>query len=146
MGVESVGIHESTHNSIMKCDIDMRKDLYANTVLAGGNTMFPGIVERMRVSDASISIYFTKYYWYTITYEYSHFEAFESRKFYQNIRRFFIRFSKVAERNGLVGSRHSECKDYRSTGAQIFSLDRRIYPGLFAHFRTGEFRFPKPTI
>jgi actin-related protein len=32
----------------MKCDIDMRKDLYANTVLSSGTTMFQGIGERMQ--------------------------------------------------------------------------------------------------
>ena len=32
----------------MKCDIDTRKDLYANTVLSGGSTMFPGIADRMQ--------------------------------------------------------------------------------------------------
>ncbi|GFT48617.1 actin, clone 403 [Nephila pilipes] len=35
LGMESCGIHETTFNSIMKCDIDIRKDLYANTVLSG---------------------------------------------------------------------------------------------------------------
>merc|ERR1711924_753 len=30
-----------------KCDVDIRKDLYANIVLSGGTTMFPGISERM---------------------------------------------------------------------------------------------------
>ena len=25
----------------MKCDVDIKKDLYANTVLSGGSTMFP---------------------------------------------------------------------------------------------------------
>ena len=40
--MESVGIHETTYNSIMKCDVDIRKDLYANTVLSGGTTMLPG--------------------------------------------------------------------------------------------------------
>ena len=44
---ESVSIHESCYNSIMKCDIDIRKDLYANIVLSGGSTMFPGFAERM---------------------------------------------------------------------------------------------------
>merc|ERR1719289_707758 len=43
IGMESCGIHETTYNSIMKCDVDIRKDLYANTVLSGGTTMFPGI-------------------------------------------------------------------------------------------------------
>uniref|UniRef100_A0A3Q4GTQ0 Beta-actin n=1 Tax=Neolamprologus brichardi TaxID=32507 RepID=A0A3Q4GTQ0_NEOBR len=33
LGMESCGIHETTFNSIMKCDVDIRKDLYANTVL-----------------------------------------------------------------------------------------------------------------
>merc|ERR1712215_95775 len=43
LGMESCGIHETTYNSIMKCDIDIRKDLYANTVLSGGTTMYPKI-------------------------------------------------------------------------------------------------------
>merc|ERR1719242_659570 len=29
LGMESCGIHETTYNSIMKCDVDIRKDLYA---------------------------------------------------------------------------------------------------------------------
>uniref|UniRef100_UPI003AAAA1FB actin, non-muscle 6.2 isoform X2 n=1 Tax=Centroberyx gerrardi TaxID=166262 RepID=UPI003AAAA1FB len=48
IGMESAGIHETTYNSIMKCDVDIRKDLYANTVLSGGTTMFPGIADRMQ--------------------------------------------------------------------------------------------------
>ena len=48
LGMESTGIHETTYNSIMKCDVDIRKDLYANTVLSGGTTMFP----RNRRQDA----------------------------------------------------------------------------------------------
>ena len=35
MGLESVGIHETIFNSIMKCDVDIRKDLYSNIVLSG---------------------------------------------------------------------------------------------------------------
>ncbi|VDM44067.1 unnamed protein product [Toxocara canis] len=48
LGMESAGIHETTYNSIMKCDIDIRKDLYANIVLSGGTTMYPGIADRMQ--------------------------------------------------------------------------------------------------
>jgi len=48
IGMEIVGIHEGSYNSIMKCDIDIRKDLYANTVLSGGSTMYPGIADRMQ--------------------------------------------------------------------------------------------------
>ncbi|KAJ6798193.1 actin-like [Iris pallida] len=47
IGMEAAGIHEMTYNSIMKCDVDMRKDLYGYIVLSGGSTMFPGIADRM---------------------------------------------------------------------------------------------------
>eukprot|EP00128_Syssomonas_multiformis_P014911 Colp12_sorted_trinity150504_noHs@45 len=48
IGLEGTGVHKITYNSIMKCDVDIRKDLYANTVLSGGNTMFPGMADRMQ--------------------------------------------------------------------------------------------------
>ena len=32
----------------MKCDLDIRKDLYANVVLSGGTTMIPGLADRMQ--------------------------------------------------------------------------------------------------
>ena len=32
----------------MKCDVDIRKDLYANTVISGGTTMYPGIANCMQ--------------------------------------------------------------------------------------------------
>ncbi|CAL9771689.1 unnamed protein product [Musa acuminata subsp. burmannicoides] len=48
IGMEAAGIHETTYNSIIKCDVDIRKDLYRNIVLNGGSTMFPGIAVRMR--------------------------------------------------------------------------------------------------
>lgn len=41
------GIHDATYDTIMKTDIDLHKDMYANIVLGGGNMMFPGIRERM---------------------------------------------------------------------------------------------------
>merc|ERR1712168_274236 len=47
VGKEASGIHDTTFQSIMKCDVDIRKDLYANVVLSGGTTMFAGIGERM---------------------------------------------------------------------------------------------------
>ncbi|KAJ6514705.1 actin 2 [Mycena vulgaris] len=48
IGLEAAGIHETTFNSVMKCDLDIRRDLYANDVLSGGSTMFPGIADRMQ--------------------------------------------------------------------------------------------------
>jgi len=47
IGKEAQGIHDCAFQTIMKCDVDIRKDLYANIVLSGGTTMFPGIAERM---------------------------------------------------------------------------------------------------
>jgi actin-related protein len=47
IGKEAPGIHEALYNSIMKCDADIRKELYENIVLAGGSTMFEGIAERL---------------------------------------------------------------------------------------------------
>ena len=42
VGMESCGIHEILYNSVMKCDIDIRKDMFNNVVLSGGSSMFPG--------------------------------------------------------------------------------------------------------
>jgi actin beta/gamma 1 len=47
IGSELDGIHQLTYQSIMKCDVDIRKDLYANTVLSGGTTMYDGIADRL---------------------------------------------------------------------------------------------------
>ena len=46
-GLEGQGIHRATYDSILKCDTNIWKDLYGNTVLSGGSTMFPGIADRM---------------------------------------------------------------------------------------------------
>jgi actin beta/gamma 1 len=55
LGLEAVGIHETTYNSIMKCDVDIRKDLYANTVLSGGTTMYQGIADRMNKEISALA-------------------------------------------------------------------------------------------
>jgi len=47
IGKEASGVHDCTFQTIMKCDVDIRRDLYANVVLSGGTTMYPGIAERM---------------------------------------------------------------------------------------------------
>ena len=46
MNLSCKGIHETTYESIMKCDVDIRNELYGNIVLSGGSTMFPGIEKR----------------------------------------------------------------------------------------------------
>nr|CAA27034.1 unnamed protein product [Dictyostelium discoideum] len=47
LAMESAGIHETIYNSIMKCDVDIRRYLFGNVILSGGSTMFPGIADRM---------------------------------------------------------------------------------------------------
>ncbi|PVU98105.1 hypothetical protein BB561_000094 [Smittium simulii] len=55
LGLECSGIHESTYNSIMKCDLDIRRDLYGNIVMSGGTTMYPGIADRMQKEISSMA-------------------------------------------------------------------------------------------
>lgn len=47
LGKETEGLHETAFRALMKCDADIRKDLFANVVMSGGNTMFTGMGERM---------------------------------------------------------------------------------------------------
>lgn len=48
LGIESSDIHESIFNTIMKCDIDLCKDLYSNILLSGGTSMLPNICNRLQ--------------------------------------------------------------------------------------------------
>lgn len=45
--LNKLGVHHLVYRSIQKTNIDVRKDLYANIVLSGGSTLFPGFVERL---------------------------------------------------------------------------------------------------
>jgi len=58
--MEATGIHDKAYNSIMRCDDDIRKDLFANIVLSGGSTMFPGIAERMSKEITALAPSHTK--------------------------------------------------------------------------------------
>jgi actin-related protein len=44
-----------TYNSIVKCDIDIRKDMYTNIVISGGTTMFPGTADRLQKEISSLA-------------------------------------------------------------------------------------------
>ena len=46
--IESCGIHETTYNSIIKCNVDIRKDRWSNTFLSGGSNMYPGNANKMQ--------------------------------------------------------------------------------------------------
>uniref|UniRef100_A0A8C5MZS5 Actin n=1 Tax=Leptobrachium leishanense TaxID=445787 RepID=A0A8C5MZS5_9ANUR len=47
IGMESPGIHQMLYSSILKCDIDVRRDLLNSILLSGGSTLFPGLYERL---------------------------------------------------------------------------------------------------
>ncbi|MFQ5819708.1 MAG: actin, cytoplasmic 2 [Candidatus Heimdallarchaeota archaeon] len=47
LGREEPPLDDSIYRAIQACDIDLRKELYANIVLSGGSTMFPGLKERL---------------------------------------------------------------------------------------------------
>jgi len=55
IGKEAAGIHDTMFQTIMKCDVDIRKDLYSNIVLSGGTTMFNGIAERLTKELTSLA-------------------------------------------------------------------------------------------
>ena len=45
--INQLGIHEMIHESIQKCELGSRKQLYENIVLAGGSSLFKGMKERL---------------------------------------------------------------------------------------------------
>ena len=45
---EKQGIHERIYQSIIKCEFDIRNDLYKNIILAGGTTMFSMMQSRLK--------------------------------------------------------------------------------------------------
>eukprot|EP01120_Amphizonella_sp_Union-15-10_P005404 TRINITY_DN161_c0_g2_i1.p1 TRINITY_DN161_c0_g2~~TRINITY_DN161_c0_g2_i1.p1 ORF type:complete len:364 (-),score=54.99 TRINITY_DN161_c0_g2_i1:16-1107(-) len=48
LGMQSMGIHEAIYSSVMKCPVDIRKDLCGTILLSGGTTLFPGFVDRLK--------------------------------------------------------------------------------------------------
>jgi len=47
IGKEVNGVAEMAFQAIMKTDVDIRKDLFANVVVCGGSSMFEGLAERL---------------------------------------------------------------------------------------------------
>jgi actin-related protein len=45
--IQFKGLHGECYDSIQSCDLEMKKDLYSNIILAGGNTLFKGLPERL---------------------------------------------------------------------------------------------------
>ncbi|MFX1252204.1 MAG: actin, cytoplasmic 2 [Promethearchaeota archaeon] len=55
IGREEQSLNEVIYDSIQKCDMDLRKELYQNIVLSGGSTMFPGLKERLHKELAEMA-------------------------------------------------------------------------------------------
>lgn len=47
IGKESKGVDQFLYDTVMHCDIDLRKDLFSNIVMSGGTTMYQGLSERI---------------------------------------------------------------------------------------------------
>jgi actin len=54
IGVASPGVHELVCDSIIKCDADIRDEMYKNVWLASGNTMFQGVAKRLEEEIVSV--------------------------------------------------------------------------------------------
>ena len=48
------GIHQKVVDSVTRCDIDVRSELYKNLVISGGSSMFPGIADRLHKEVAAL--------------------------------------------------------------------------------------------
>jgi len=47
IGKEAQGVDQTMFATIMKCDIDIRSELYKNIVMSGGSTMYEGLADRL---------------------------------------------------------------------------------------------------
>ena len=48
IGLSAEGLHKVLFNSIKRCDVCIRVQLYSNIIMAGGNTMFDGMPDRLQ--------------------------------------------------------------------------------------------------
>jgi actin-related protein len=55
VGLPYPGFHQGIYNSINKCDMAIRRDLYSNIVASGGTTLLSGFMERLEKELLSIS-------------------------------------------------------------------------------------------
>jgi len=54
---ETQGVHQMVANCIGGCDVDIKKDLYGGVIITGGNTLFPGFVEKLQRNIVPPSMY-----------------------------------------------------------------------------------------
>lgn len=49
LGLDQLGAHALAFDSVQRCDIDIRQELFSNIVAAGGSTLFKGFQERLNL-------------------------------------------------------------------------------------------------
>ncbi len=49
LGMELDGLDKFVYNSINSCDVDLKRDLFKNIILSGGNTMIDGLSTRLKM-------------------------------------------------------------------------------------------------
>ena len=55
IGKDYDGIHKMVHKSVMKCDMEVRRDLFCNISMTGGGCGFPQMNERMSAEMNKLS-------------------------------------------------------------------------------------------
>ncbi|KOB89791.1 hypothetical protein PFDG_05344, partial [Plasmodium falciparum Dd2] len=60
IGGECPGLHITAFQSIPKCDIDIRKELYTNIVLSGGAPMYNDLGEKASHRNDNLSTLFNE--------------------------------------------------------------------------------------
>lgn len=54
MGASIPALHDAIYASVQACAMDIRKELFANVVISGGNTLFSGLPERLQKELTSL--------------------------------------------------------------------------------------------
>jgi actin-related protein len=55
IGLDIEGFHQNAFQSIEKCDVGWKKELFSNIVISGGSTVFKGFSERMNKEMTNLS-------------------------------------------------------------------------------------------
>ncbi|ETO10880.1 actin [Reticulomyxa filosa] len=55
IGKEQAGLHQIIADCIQNCDVNLRKDMYSNIVIGGGNSMLSGFAQRLAKELALIA-------------------------------------------------------------------------------------------
>ena len=118
IGKEASGIHDTMFQTIMKCDVDIRKDLYANIVMSGGTTMFQGVSERLTKEPVMILP-----------------NTFAARKRKKSTINGLDSHSRVCFTLPIIQDDrprafHDEDQGRGAAGAQVLGVDWRQHPGL----------------